>query len=112
MALAATAIYKWAWGLSEFLVIVSANDSGTYGAGGYTLTPGFFTLNTFASTSDSQLQAPPTFSPVFVWANGQLADYAVINSSTGKLQYGVASTGAELTGSAAGVTTVLACYGH
>jgi len=112
MALASTPIYKWAWATSEFMVIASFNDSGTYGAGGYTLSPALFTLNTFASTSDSQLQAPPTFGSVGIWTDGQGATYSIINSSTGKLQYFVSSTGAEFSGSASAVTTALVAFGH
>jgi len=112
MALVATPIYKWAWGTTEFMVIASVNDSGTYSAGGYTLTPGLFTLNAFASTSDSQLQAPPTFGAVGVWVDGQGANYAIVNSGTGKLQYFVSSTGAEFSGSASGVVTALVTFGH
>lgn len=112
MALAATPKYKWAWGASEFFVIISVNDSGTYPAGGYTVTPDFFTLNTYAATSDSQLQAPATFGPVGIWADGQGATYAIINSSTGKLQYFVSSTGVEFSGSATAVVTALCAFGH
>lgn len=114
MALTATPKYKWAWGASEFFVIVSANDPGNYATGGYAMTPGFFTLNTFAATSDSQLQSAPAFGPVGIWADGQVGNYSVISSSTGNLIYAVSSTGVELANaaSAAGIVTALCAFGH
>jgi|SRR5712664_836798 len=114
MALAATPKYKWAWGASEFFVIVSVNDSGNYATGGYAMTPALFTLNTFAATSDSQLQSSPTFGPVGIWADGQVATYSIISSSTGNLIYAVSSTGVEQANasSAAAVTTALCAFGH
>jgi hypothetical protein len=114
MALVATPKYKWAWGTTEFFVIISVNDAGNYATGGYAMTPALFTLNTFASTSDSQLQTPPVFGPVGIWADGQVGNYAVISSSTGNMLIAVSSTGVELGNgvSAAGVTTALCAFGH
>lgn len=113
MALVATPKYKWAWGATEFFVIIAVNDAGTYVPGGYAMTPALFTLNTFASTSDSQLQVPPTFGAVGIWADGQVGNYAVISSSTGNMLIAVSSTGVELGAvSAAGVTTALCAFGH
>lgn len=113
MALVATPKYKWAWGASEFFVIISVNDAGTYAPGGYTLTPSLFALNTFAATSDSQLQSPPAFGPVGIWADGQVADYAIIDQTTGTLKIAVSSTGVELGAvSAAGIVTALCAFGH
>lgn len=113
MALVATPKYKWAWGASEFFVIISVNDSGTYTPGGYTLTPSLFTLNTFAATSDSQLQSPAAFGPVGIWADGQVADYAIIDQTSGNLKIAVSSTGVELGAvSAAGIVTALCAFGH
>jgi hypothetical protein len=113
MALVATPKYKWAWGASEFFVIISVNDAGTYVPGGYTMLPSLFTLNTFASTSDSQLQAPPVFGAVGIWADGQAGNYAFMFSGTGNMGIAVSSTGVELGSvSAAGVTTALCAFGH
>src|SRR5258708_1751219 len=100
MPLVATPKYKWAWGASEFFVIVSVNDAGNYATGGYAMTPSLFTLNTFAATSDSQLQAPPAFGPVGIWADGQVATYAIVSQSTGNLIYAVSSTGVEFANAA------------
>lgn len=94
-------------------MIISVNDSGTYVPGGYTLTPALFTVNTFASTSDSQLQTPPTFGAVGVWADGQVANYAIIDQTSGTLKIAVSSTGVELGSvSAAGIVTALCAFGH
>lgn len=114
MALVATPKYKWAWGASEFFVLISVNDAGNYATGGYAMTPGLFTLNTFAATSDSQLQAPPTFGSVGIWADGQVATYAIIDSTTGNLIYAVSSTGLQQGNgtSAAAVVTALCAFGH
>jgi len=113
MALVATPKYKWAWGTTEFFIIISVNDSGIYVPGGYTLTPALFTVNTFASTSDSQLQTPPTFGAVGIWADGQVANYAIIDQTSGTLKIAVSSTGAELGSvSAAGIVTALCAFGH
>ena|SRR5271156_820544 len=113
MALVATPKYKWSWGTTEFFVILSVTDAGTYVPGGYAMTPAFFTLNTFAATSDSQLQAPPNFGPVGIWADGQVAYYGIIDQTTGNLKIAVSSTGVELGSvSAAGIVTGLCCFGH
>lgn len=113
MALVATPKYKWAWGASEFFVIVSANDAGTYVPGGYAMTASFFTLNTFAATSDSQLQSAPNFGPVGIWADGQVANYAIIDQTSGNLKIAVSSTGVELGAvSAAAIVTGLCAFGH
>jgi hypothetical protein len=113
MALVATPKYKWTWGASEFFVIISVNDAGTYVPGGYTITPAMFTLTTFAATSDSQLQAPPAFGAVGIWADGQVGNYAIIDQTTGNLKIAVSSTGVELGSvSAAGIVTALCAFGH
>jgi hypothetical protein len=113
MALVSTKIYKWAWGSSEFFAIISVNDAGTYVPGGYTITPALFTFNTFASTSDFQLQVPPTFGAIGIWTDGQVGNYAIMDSGTGTLKIAVSSTGVELGSvSAAGVTTAICAFGH
>ena len=94
-------------------MIISVNDSGTYVPGGYAMTPGLFTLNTFAATSDSQLQSPPAFGQVGIWADGQVANYAIIDQTSGNLKIAVSSTGVELGSvSASGIVTGLCCFGH
>ena len=113
MALVSTKIYKWAWGASEFFAVISVNDAGTYVPGGYTLTPAMFTFNTFAATSDFQLQVPPTFGAVGIWADGQVGNYAIVDQTTGALKIAVSSTGVELGAvSAAGIVTALCAFGH
>ena len=77
------------------------------------MVPSLFTLNTFAATSDSQLQTPPAFGPVGIWADGQVANYAIIDQTTGNLKIAVSSTGVELGAvSAAGIVTALCAFGH
>jgi|HubBroStandDraft_6_1064221.scaffolds.fasta_scaffold1601496_2 hypothetical protein len=113
MALVATPIYKWAWSASEFFAIISVTDAGTYVVGGYTITPAMFTFTTFASTSDFQLQAPPTFGAVGIWTDGQVGNYGIFDQSTGKLKIAVSSTGLELGAvSAAGIVTAICAFGH
>jgi|SRR5271156_6054466 len=114
MALTILPKYKWAWGDSEFFVIVEADGDASYATGGYAMTPALFQLNTFAATSDFQLQVPPTFGPVGIWADGQVATYAVIFSATGNMGLAVSSTGVEV-GNGTNVTavkTLLCCFGH
>lgn len=113
MALVATRIYKWAWGASEFFAVISVNDAGTYAPGGYTITPAMFTFNTFASTSDFQLQVPPTFGAIGVWADGQVGTYSIMDQATGTMKIAVSSTGVELGAvSAAPTVTALCAFGH
>lgn len=114
MALTVLPKYKWAWGATEFFVLIEVDGDASYPTGGYAMTPALFTLNTFPATSDSQLQVPPTFGPVGVWADGQVATYALINSGTGNLQFAVSSTGVEVANAVnvTAVKTLLCAFGH
>jgi hypothetical protein len=117
MALTVTPMYKWSWSTSEFMVIMLVVGDTSYPAGGYALPASLFTLNTFASTSDSQLQAPPP-NPVGIWADGSntgaaLGGYAAIDAVTGNLRLFLA-TGVEVTTAATAATfkTALVAFGH
>lgn len=113
MALGITPFYKWAWGATEFTAIIKTTGDASYPAGGYPLPASAFTFNTYAATSDSQLQAPPA-NPVGIWADGQGGTYGIIDVSTGNLRLFVSSTGAEVgTGSnQTAVNTTLVAFGH
>jgi hypothetical protein len=114
MALTIIPKYKWAWGASEFFAIIEADGDASYTTGGYAMTPGLFTFNTFAATSDFQLQVPPVFGPVGVWADGQAGTYAFVFSATGNMGLAVSSTGVEV-GNGVNVTavkTLLCAFGH
>jgi hypothetical protein len=117
MALTITPMYKYAWGASEFMVVIETQGDASYPAGGYALPPSLFTLNTFASTSDSQLQAPPP-NPVGIWADNSntgaaVGGYAQIDAVTGNMRWFLA-TGVEVAGAATAATfkTSLIAFGH
>lgn len=117
MALTITPMYKWAWGASEFMSIILTVGDATYPAGGYALPASLFTLNTFASTSDFQLQAPPP-NPVGIWADesntgAAVGGYAAIDAVTGNMRLFVAA-GTEVGTGATAVTfkTALIAFGH
>lgn len=114
MALTIKPVYKWAWGASEFFALVEVDGDSSYPTGGYALPPSTFFFNTYAATSDFQLQAPPLFGPVGVWADGQVGTYAVIASATGNLQLAVSSTGVEVanTTNVTAVKTLICAFGH
>jgi len=117
MALTITPMWKWAWNKTEFFVVILAVGDTSYPAGGYALPASLFTLNTFASTSDSQLQAPPP-NPVGVWSDSSntgaaLGGYAAIDAVTGNMRLFVAA-GTEVGTAATAVTfkEALMAYGH
>lgn len=114
MALTVLPKYKWAWGATEFFVVIEVDGDTSYPTGGYAVTPALFTLNTFPATSDSQLQVPPTFGPVGIYADGQVATYAIIFSATGNLGLAVSSTGVEVANAVnvTAVKTLLCAFGH
>jgi len=117
MALTVTPMYKWTWGASEFMVIIEVVGDTSYPAGGYLLPASLFTLNTFASTSDSQLQAPPP-NPVGIWADNSntgaaVGGYAQIDAVTGAMRLFVAAGTEVGTGAtAATFKTALIAFGH
>lgn len=113
MALTVVNQYKWAWGTTEFMIIAKTTGDASYPAGGYPLPASAFTLNTFATTSDSQLQSPSPYA-VGIWADGQVGTYGIIDPSTGNLRLAVSSTGVEVaTGaSVSTIITALVCFGH
>jgi hypothetical protein len=117
MALTITPMWKWAWGASEFMSVIETIGDASYPSGGYALTPAMFTLNTFASTSDAQLQVPPP-NPVGIWSDNSNAGagvggYAAIDAVTGNMRLFLAS-GVEVTALATAVTfkTSLLVFGH
>jgi hypothetical protein len=117
MALTVTPMYKWAWGASEFMSIIETIGDATYPAGGYPCPASLFQLNTFASTSDFQLQTPPP-NPVGIWADNSntgaaLGGYAAIDAVTGNMRLYVAA-GTEVGTGATAVTfkTSLVAFGH
>lgn len=117
MALAVVPMYKWAWHRSEFIAMVTVTGDTTYVSGtGYALPASIFNFNTYASTSDFQLQAPPV-NPVGVWADGGhtapgAGGYAQIDSTTGNLRL-YQSGGTEVaSGTAVTYVAVLQAYGH
>ena len=117
MALATVPMYKWAWGTTEFMAIILTVGDTSYPSGGYPLAPSAFTFNTFASTSDFQLQAPPP-NPVGVWADSSntgaaVGGYAAIDAVTGNMRLFLAS-GTEVAGAATAATfkTALVAFGH
>ena len=117
MAVSVVPLYKWAWGATEFMSIVQVTGDTTYVSGtGYALLPSLFTFNTYASTSDFQLQAPPV-NPVGIWADGShsapgAGGYAEIDSTTGNLRLYQPSGTEVLTGTAITYVTVLVAFGH
>jgi len=118
MALTVTPLYKWFWGNdSEGTVYIMVTGDTSYPAGGYPLPPSLFALNTFAATSDFQLQVPPP-NPVFIAADSSntgaaLGGYGAIDAVTGNLRLFL-STGAEVTTAATAATfkETLMAYGH
>ena len=117
MALAITPMYKWSWGATEFFVVLETVGDASYPAGGYAMPASLFTLNTFAATSDSQLQAPPP-NPVGIWADNSnsgaaLGGYAAIDAVTGNMRLFLAA-GTEVGTGATAVTfkTSLIAFGH
>jgi hypothetical protein len=117
MALTVTPMYKWAWANSEFMVIIMVTGDTSYTSGGYPLAASLFSLNTFASTSDFQLQAPPP-NPIFVWGNAAntgaaLGGTAGIDAVAGTLRLFLPG-GTEVAGAATAVSfkQVLAAFGH
>jgi len=117
MAVTVVPLYKWAWGASEFMSIVQVTGDTTYANGtGYALPPSLFTFNTFASTSDFQLQAPPV-NPVGIWADGShsapgAGGYAEIDFTTGNLRLYAAAGTEVANGTAVSYVTVLVAFGH
>jgi hypothetical protein len=117
MALAITPLLKFALQPSEFISIIKVVGDSSYPAGGYTVTAANFQLNTFASTSDFQLQAPTNASAFFIgsdlFESGTAGAYVTVDDTTGKLRF-FAATGTEIgTGtSAAGQGAVLIAFGH
>ena len=118
MALTAVLMYKWPWGHSETLAIITVTGDTAYVPGtGYPLLHGMFHFESgFASTSDYQLQAPP-INPVFVWADGGhnapgAGGYAQVDSTTGNLRFYQAGGTEVAAGTAVTYAAVLAAYGH
>jgi hypothetical protein len=117
MALSIVPMYKWAWGASEFMAISTFTGDTTYVNGtGYPLTAAQFTFNTFASTSDFQLQAPPV-NPVGVWADAShsapgAGGYGQIDVTTGNLRLYQAAGTEVVSGTAVTYVTVLIAFGH
>lgn len=114
MALTSTPLLKFNLQPSEALSVVILTGDTAYPTGGYPVTPGLFFFNTFASTSDFQLQQPPTFAPYFLGADGQGGTYATINQANGNLQLFVSSTGAEvaLNTNVSTIKTICLAFGH
>lgn len=114
MALTIKPVYKWSWGASEFFAIVEVDGDSSYPTGGYALPPSTFFFNTYAATSDFQLQAPPLFGSVGVYADGQVGTYAIIAAATGNLVLAVSSTGVEVANATnvTAVKTLLCAFGH
>jgi hypothetical protein len=117
MALGVLPMYKWALQPSEFIVIIGVVGDTSYPAGGYALPASLFTLNTFASTSDSQLQAPPP-QPIGIWAfnsttGAALGGSATVDGVTGNLRLFLPG-GAEVTTGATAATfkVALIAFGH
>ena len=121
MSLGVTPIYKWALQPpGEFISIIQVTGDTAYpntgGTIGYPITPATFSLNTFASTSDDQLQVPPV-PGFFVWSDlaapGSAGGFAKIDSTTGNLRM-FGSTGTEIANSAtaAAITVTLVAFGH
>jgi hypothetical protein len=114
MALTSTPLLKWNLQPSEALSIVVLTGDASYPTGGYPVTPALFFLTAFASTSDFQLQAPPTFAPYLLGADGQGGTYATINQANGNLQLFVSSTGAEVANATnvSTIKTICLAFGH
>jgi hypothetical protein len=117
MALTITPMWKWAWGASEFMSVIQTQGDTSYPAGGYPLPASLFFLNTFASTSDFQLQVPPP-NPVGIWADGSntgaaVGGYAAIDAVTGNLRLFLPA-GTEVVGAATAATfkQALIAFGH
>jgi len=117
MALTVTPMYKWAWETSEFMAIILTQGDTAYPAGGYLLPASLFTFNTFAATSDFQLQVPPP-NPVGIWADNSntgaaVGGYAAIDAVTGALRLFLPG-GAEVAGAATAATfkQALIAFGH
>ena len=117
MALTITPMWKWAWGASEFMSIILTVGDTSYPAGGYPLPASLFTFNTFAATSDFQLQTPPPNSPG-IWADNSntgaaVGGYAAIDAVTGNLRLFLAAGTEVGTGAtAATFKTSLIAFGH
>jgi len=93
---------------------VEVDGDASYPTGGYALPASTFFFNTYAATSDFQLQIPPVFGPVGIWADGQVATYSIIFSATGNLGFAVSSTGLEVanTTNVTAVKTLICAFGH
>lgn len=117
MALAVVNMYKWAWGTTEFMAIIQVTGDTTYVNGtGYSLPASLFSLNTYAATSDFQLQAPPA-NPVGIWADAShsapgAGGYAEIDFTTGNLRLYQAGGTEVASGTAATYVTTLIAFGH
>jgi hypothetical protein len=117
MSLSITPMYKWAWGASEFMSIIVATGDTTYVSGtGYALPASLFTFNTFASTSDFQLQVPPP-NPVGIWADSShsapgAGGYGQIDVTTGNLRLYQAAGTEVASGTAVTYVTSLIAFGH
>lgn len=117
MTLTITNMYKWAWDNSEFFAVIETLGDATYPAGGYPLPASLFALNTYASTSDYQLQvAPPN--PVGIWADNSntgaaLGGYAAVDAVNGNMRLFI-SAGTEVGTGATAATfkTALMAFGH
>lgn len=117
MALTITPMWKWAWGTTEFMAVILTQGDASYPAGGYPLPASLFFLNTYAATSDFQLQVPPP-NPVGIWADNSntgaaVGGYAAIDAVTGNLRLFLA-TGTEVAGAATAATfkQSLIAFGH
>jgi hypothetical protein len=126
MALTVVGIFKVALQPSEFMAIIKVTGDATYpgaaNAHGYPITPALFTFNTFASTSDFQLNvtnSPPAV-PTAYYIGADLAPnagaggtYSEIDDTTGNLRmYAAAGTEIASAASATAVSATLIAFGH
>jgi hypothetical protein len=117
MALSVVPMYKWAWGASEFMSIITVTGDTTYVSGtGYALPPSLFTFNTFAATSDFQLQTSP-INTVGLWADCShsapgAGGYGQIDVTTGNLRLYQAAGTEVASGTAVTYVTALIAFGH
>jgi hypothetical protein len=119
MALTVTNLYKWTQQQGEFIVIIQVTGDTAYpntgGTVGYPITAATFSLTTFASTSDFQLQSPPTV-PYFQLGNVDVSGaggFTKLDGTTSNLRF-FGSTGTEITNgsTAAATSAILMAFGH
>lgn len=121
MALTVKNLYKWTnFNTGSFMVIIQVTGDTAYpntgGTVGYPITAATFSLNSFASTSDFQLQAPPTPGSYFQWGDvvvSSAGGFTKIDGTTGNLRF-FGSSGTEIANAAtaAAISCFLVAFGN